>query len=587
MPRSTNIGYLGALLCFLGSVFSIVPNVVLPKNTDENAHFDWKKIVPSTNLNYQDCYEGFECARLSFPLDWHNASNPNNVSLAVIRLPATVPEDDPGHGGSIILNPGGPGGSGILFALGVSRKMQQLLDGSKHYEIVSFDPRGVFHSSPNTFCFQTAFESEMWWREKRAAGNLDSSEGVLRYHWAMEQARGRVCADSQSGRLDDGDNIRRYLSTAYVARDMLEIIRKIEERKATVVRSRSQDLEQTLLSSNDSPIQTAKLQYIGGSYGTFLGQTFASLYPESVRRMILDSNIDADNWTSRDEASVDDHEAVRDYFFEQCFHSRSRCAFWRTEDSAPSDIKDRYSAGKETLRHNPVSVSQHGHATVITPDELTWGFFTTLYQPLRFFDAFARFLNDLHNNIEPAQPFWQHPVPTYDKNMDEVLVHNLHSQEVGSAIDCSDGPDLSNSTLKEVKQYLNNLTTRFPNAGAIQAEYKMSCWTWPSALRTKWRYSGPFNGSLPILFVNNRLDPVTPLKNAVKMSTRFHGSSVLVQNNVGHGALWPAGKCVWEHVRRYMQDGELPSNGKVCSFPCAPFGKECSEGLATEASCMQ
>jgi pimeloyl-ACP methyl ester carboxylesterase len=130
--------------------------------------------------------------------------------------------------------------------------------------------------------------------------------------------------------------------------------------------------------------------------------------------------------------------------------------------------------------------------------------------------------------------------------------------------------------------YLQNLTTRFPHSGGVQAEYKLSCWTWPSKLRTKWRFDGPWSGNVPILFTNNRLDPVTPLKNAKKMSVNFNGSRVLVQDNVGHGALFPTApgaSCVWEHVKRYMDSGEMPDEGTICEFPCKPFDEGCVESL--------
>lgn len=218
---------------------------------------------------------------------------------------------------------------------------------------------------------------------------------------------------------------------------------------------------------------------------------------------------------------------------------------------------------------------------MLTSDELSQGFFTALYQPLAFFEPFAKFVNDLHIGLQPAQPFWAHPAPGSDAGVDEYLAHLLHNDEVGAAIHCSDGPDFSDSNLTGFKEYLHDLVGRFPNAGAIQADYKIPCWTWPKELRTKWRYDGPFNGSVPILFVNNRLDPVTPLKNAQKMAFRFEGSGLLVQDGVGHGALFPATDCVWGHVRRYMQDGEMPSPESECRFPCEPFDSACSARLLT------
>lgn len=69
-------------------------------------NFDWSSLSAAEDLKYKPCYDKFECARLYVPLDWNNSSSPNNVSLAIVRLPAKVPESDPDHGGTIITNPG-------------------------------------------------------------------------------------------------------------------------------------------------------------------------------------------------------------------------------------------------------------------------------------------------------------------------------------------------------------------------------------------------------------------------------------------------------------------------------------------------
>merc|ERR1712000_740610 len=100
--------------------------------------------------------------------------------------------------------------------------------------------------------------------------------------------------------------------------------------------------------------------------------------------------------------------------------------------------------------------------------------------------------------------------------------------------------------------------------------------TWPKSLRTAWRFAGPFEGNVSILFVNNRLDPATAAKNAAKMAERFHGSIFLMQNSIGHGAVWPSpSTCVEKYVREYMQDGTMPEKDTVCQPPCQPFEAGC------------
>lgn len=218
----------------------------------------------------------------------------------------------------------------------------------------------------------------------------------------------------------------------------------------------------------------------------------------------------------------------------------------------------------------------------ITTADLQAGFLTTTYQPLYYFKPFARFLNDVLSDVNPGIPFWERPVPTKDTFTDKLLQQKYQGDEVGPAVHCSDGPLLSDEPLSEFKAYIGNLTDKFGLTSAgLQANYKIPCWTWPRSLRTKWRYDGPFEGNAKILFVNNRLDPATSAKNAAKMAARFTGSAYLEQDSVGHGALWPPGDCIWEKVRRYVEEGEMPEKGTVCEPLCKPFGPPC-KGVDTD-----
>ncbi|KAF2721053.1 hypothetical protein K431DRAFT_320709 [Polychaeton citri CBS 116435] len=551
--------------------------------------FDWSTIQPSASLDFSECYSGFHCARLHLPLDWHNSSNQNNVSLAVIRRPADVAPDHESYGGAVVLNPGGPGGSGVLMALNVADRMQRLINvnGSKQYDVVSFDPRGVFQTTPGAFCFDTSIESESWWRTKRAVGNLNDGGFVLSYHWAAETARGEACASSSEGSFPNGDNVRQYMSTASVARDMLELAAQLSTEHALKHHvSQASDLatQQVLRPAEASSV---KLIFMGASYGTFLGQTFASMFPENIGKMVLDANLDAENWVSRYEGSISDNRAGKLYFFQRCFVGKSKCAFWRSEDSAPVDIENRYIKVVENLRGSPVvAYSTTLSPAVLTSSDLEWGFFMTTYQPLVFAPSFARILDAIENGREPTGIFWHHQFPAPAETNPQYSDYVLHNGEITSAIHCSDGPDLTDTNMTDFKDFLNHTNGRFGlEAGAVQAEFKLSCWTWPSSLRTKWRYAGPFgsNKSAPILFVNNRIDGATPLKSARKMAKLFAGSAVLEQDAVAHGALWPGGRaseCAWGHVREYLNKGSLPADNEICKFECEAFG-ECNETTMT------
>ena len=575
---------------FICAVNALVPTISFAKHSSS---FDWSSLTSDTELSYQSCYDNkFECARLTVPLDWRDEENPNNVSLPIIRLPAKVPVSDPNHAGTIIVNPGGPGGPGTLWALKNAEKLQSQLEGPRSYEILSFDPRGIFGSVPNAYCFDDAVQAEIWYTQKEALGGLTSSPYALKFSWAAEKARGELCAKTDIGKYPNGDNLRQHISTASVARDVLEIVRKIESQKLSVhnrAATRGDDYQQ--LMNSKVAVSTPKLQYFGTSYGTFIGQVFAAQYPEHVGRMVLDANLDAENWISRYEASTDDHLDIREYFYERCFAGKTECDFYRDRDQSPQDIKDRFYELLDLLDKVPAYATGNGRASPITSGDLIQGFMTTTYQPLLFFKPYAKFLNDIATQNNPGVPFWRRPVPTKEAFSDKLLAQEYLGGEVSPAVHCADGPEPLPGRYDQFtgfEKYLSNLTDRFGSQVAgLQADFKIACWSWPLSLRTKWRFDGPFEADVPILFVNNRLDPATPAKSAKKMAARYKGSVFLEQNAAGHGALFPPSLCMWSHVRSYMETGRMPPVGSVCEPKCIPFGEPCEGFDDVELSIMR
>jgi len=525
--------------------------------------FDWTHITPEPELVYHDCYQGFQCARLLVPLDWQNHSNPARVALAVIRLPARVPEDDPSHGGSIILNPGGPGGSGVLFALLAGNLIQSRLDSEKHFEIVGFDPRGTSFSTPGLKCFSNWIDELNWIMDKRVVGNLGNGPRAIAFHWATEAARAKLCAAVDES---TGANIRSHVSTVSVARDMLHLTEKIDELKYSrlnLIKARNNQAP-LLFKSGES-----KLQYLGVSYGTFLGNVFASMYPDRVKRMILDSVLDAHDWSHDLHHFLQDTEKVLDYFFEQCWRAGSRCVLYRPHDSGPASVKSRAVDAMEKLKKNPISSSRDGFVQVNTYDDLLWVMFACLYQPLTTFDLLAQVFNDY---VLEGRPFQTRGSPCVTCAFLDMEV--IASSDPITAIQCTDGTDYSNRTTADFDSYLDKLLNQSRLFGPIEAEIKMPCWTWP--FKSKWRFNGPFNSSVPILFANNRLDPVTPLDNARKMAQQHKGSAVLELETGGHGALFQASGCMWKHASLYINTGELPAEGTRCLPDCEAFDPGCT-----------
>lgn len=244
--------------------------------------FDWSAITPTRRLEYHDCYGEFKCARLKVPLDWYKANSTSCSSsskwaaIGIVTLPATVPETDPSFGGTILINQGGPGGAGSEFVMAAGKYLQGILDGDRHYEILGFDPRGIALSTPRAECYDVASDRALDAVQRQGIPPVSDDLG-LNFNYQNLRGLGELCGEQGP------DSIFNHMSTASVARDMLEIVDRVEELRR---------------GNSTIPDDARKpgLQYLAVSYGTVLGNMFASMFPGRVERMVLDGVADADDF---------------------------------------------------------------------------------------------------------------------------------------------------------------------------------------------------------------------------------------------------------------------------------------------------
>lgn len=268
---------------------SIAGSPGLIHKRQSNDIFDWATVKPSHHLTYYDCYTDFKCARLNVPLDWtkHNSTAPVNsndtsqiATIAIVTLPATVPHTDPSFGGTVLINPGGPGGSGTEFVHELGPYLQGLLEGERHYEILGFDPRGMALSTPRAECYDNAATRAADILQQNAMSPIQSGTEALEHHYQLAKGLSTLC-----GNKAGPDSIFSHMSTASVARDMLEIVHRVDQQ-------RHGSSNCSTRAGHEKP----KLQYIGFSYGSVLGNVFASMFPGHVGRMVLDGIADADDF---------------------------------------------------------------------------------------------------------------------------------------------------------------------------------------------------------------------------------------------------------------------------------------------------
>ncbi|XP_044717772.1 TAP-like protein [Hirsutella rhossiliensis] len=533
--------------------------------------FDWDALAPSPDLEYHDCYAAYRCARLVLPLDWANASDPRTLSLAVIKLPALVPPEDPRFAGSVFLNPGGPGGSGVDLLRASSRRLRRVIDkpGRRHYELVSFDPRGVANSRPRADCFPgAALERDAFLLEARGTGALDAGRHAVPYMLGLHHGYARRCSAAEAA-----EHIFEYMSTPSVARDMVEMVDKI-----------------------------AELRYMGFSYGTVLGNYFAALFPERIGRLVLDGVVDAVDYATGAGwlSNIVDADEIVSRFYAGCHRAGPDvCALARSSDESGLDIRARIDAWLAAIDESPLtaSISPAGSVVALTSRDIRELLGFAIYRPIEFFVPLARALDAaMAGNATQV-------VRLLDRRASVPHLHDacavdghgnrseLQTRDASLGVLCSDGDSVRDKDTPWWRRYVDAQLRKSSVMGAYWSAIRMPCAAWP--FRTNWSFKGPFTtpeprlGSAgrpvpgepaaPILFLSNRLDPVTPLRAARAMAANHPGAGLVVQEGLGHCALATADSdCLTRIVADYFDSGAVPSEETTCHIDCGPWDDGCA-----------
>ncbi|KAL1970730.1 hypothetical protein VTN77DRAFT_4374 [Rasamsonia byssochlamydoides] len=569
----------------------------------EKDQFQWSRISPSKELQYHDCFDGLQCGRLQVPMDHKRTDGKGRTfAIALARLPARVPVTDPRYGGAILINPGGPGGSGVAQLLQSGRNLQTIADSevdpeetfdekSKYFDIIGFDPRGVNNTTPRFSCFPDMFSRRNWELQQEADGMLGSSEDSLMRNWQRNRALAEGCSEQISAKIDGQEALGEHMNTSPVVEDMIEIVERHAEwrEKQGIAQQRAHGAEKGFDQDQSLALRTRwdrgneKLLYWGRSYGTVLGATFAAMHPDRVERAVLDGVVDLDSYyLTTGPSSVVDADAIFDRFAIYCDAAGSDgCGLYNPggPDSIKASLRDLLSRIRNSSVPVPASATRG-------PEVVSWTDVMTLvriamYQPLYVFPLLAELLSDLRKGNGAAMADFKQRNREPSCLSSECLLAGPYSREchvpgendeyATAAILCTDAENLGKIDQDEFKQYWDELKAGSEMLGDYWAHVRLSCVGWKT--KAKWRFTGPFTGntSHPLLFVSNTLDPVTPLRSAHKMSSNFPGSVVLQQDSEGHTTLAAPSLCVAKAIRAYFQTGELPQPGMICQADMKPL----------------
>jgi pimeloyl-ACP methyl ester carboxylesterase len=451
---------------------------------------------------WRSCNSNLECAEILAPLDWGNPSA--TIRIAMMR---TVVRDPIG---SLLINPGGPGSSGIAWML---ENLESIATSAvrSRYSIVAFDPRGVGDSTPVT-CRNSGLKDELLYShspyELGSVSDYERSERLL-----ISFAR-----DCISG---SGDLLS-YVDTRSAARDL--------------------DLMRALLGDE-------QLNYLGYSYGTELGATYAALFPERVGRLVLDGAIDP---TISEEQGLigqaDGFERAFRSYLADCL-AKSGCPFSGDVDQALAQV-----AGlMQSIERQPLATGSDRELSIgaaITGviaalySESSWQFLTgALAEALTGDGSTLLFFADLYNDREVTGG--------YRSNLIEANV----------AINCADARYSSDPEV--VWQTMAALAEASPLFGKYFGDPSLSCTGWPALVeREPLDFTAPLAN--PVLVIGTTGDPATPYSQAVALAKLLQPAVLISFQGEGHTIYGGESRCVNTAVDEYLLRGLVPSANLTC-----------------------
>jgi pimeloyl-ACP methyl ester carboxylesterase len=469
---------------------------------------DWGSCVPFATTDDQRQYyaqPGLQCAKLEVPIDYNNPQGPT-AQLAISRLPAT---DATQRIGSLLVNPGGPGASGIQIASQLALLMKNT-EVARKFDLVGFDPRGIGASTPTIHCLTAAQQDA-----QRTTDILDPSPAGV----ARAEAAARETADGCAQKT--GTSFLANVGTRDVARDM-DVLRGV--------------------------VGDKQLTYLGYSYGTHIGSAYAEEFPRNVRAMVLDGAVDPSQNST--DALVDQgrgFQGVFDAFAKDCA-SKPGCPL----GSAPGEATARFQQLTRPLLAKPIAL----------PDgrELSYG--DAQQGTIQALYATSQWPELRQGLTELTQGRGQTLMGLADDYYDRAP-NGVYSpqQDAFNAVRCVDDPQIKDhaQALDQARRY--NAAAPFLDSGRGPSSALDTCGFWPVPA-TDGPHVPQVAGLAAPLVVSTTDDPATPYQSGVNLAKDLHGS-LLTKVGDQHTASFQGFPCVDTIVTRYLVDGTpAPANAR-------------------------
>ncbi|MFI0265982.1 alpha/beta hydrolase [Streptomyces luteogriseus] len=470
-------------------------------------------------LSWKSCatenHPTLQCASLKVPLD-HRRPHGEKITLALSRVPHTARTFQ----GPLLVNPGGPGGSGLTLAGFVASSLPPKV--AAQYDVIGFDPRGVGASRPALGCKPGHFGSVR-------PDSLPATPAIERANLARARSFAAACGRKYAHLLP-------YIDTAGAVRDM-DAIRQA--------------------------LGAKKINYFGYSYGTYLGAVYARFFPERVRRLVLDSVVDpTDVWY---EANLNQDVA---------FNDRHRAFLaWVAEHDAtyglgtdPEKIEATWYAMRTALAKKPADGTVG--ASELEDTFIPGGYYNGYWPHLA--EAFAAYVNDK----DPG------PLVEAYEDFGAVDASGDNGYSVYTSVQCRDADWPRDWRRWREDNWA--VYDKAPFMTWNNAWYNAPCAFWPTDSRRPVNVAN--GKLPPVLLFQATGDAATPYEGGVTVHRLLARSSLVVERGGGnHGITLSGNACLDRHLAAYLKDGTVPRGYGEADAVCEalPDPKPAAAGTAS------
>ncbi|HZE49391.1 MAG TPA: alpha/beta hydrolase [Jatrophihabitantaceae bacterium] len=444
----------------------------------------------------------FSCGQLPVPVDYAHPSAAQ-LNIQVIRIHYNA---QPQRVGSLLVNPGGPGGSGVFLAISLAASLSE--DVLQHFDLVGFDPRGVGLSAPIK-CQTDAEET------KALAFDAD-----VRTAAGQKAAKGQAATFARSCTKKYGSALAHY-NTVETARDMDRIRAAVGDQK---------------------------LNYLGFSYGTELGAVYAHLFPTRIRVAVLDGAVDpvtTGNAITSNEQQLGGFEDAFDQFAADC-RKRTAC-------KALGDPRKAVAALQKKANATPIPSSKHSDKRRATGGNVLYAVVSALYSQELWPSLGTALIDAQHGDAEGLLELNDR----YSERGDDGHYSNL--LDVFQVVTCNDQKsDPSDATIKATAA---KWAKKYPLFGLWSAPTLFQCQAWQKSRSPVPTESAA--GSAPILVVGNLHDPATPYSGAVHLASTLRTGVLLTWDGQGHTS-YGQSSCIDAKVNAYLIQAAIPAAHTTC-----------------------